>query len=914
MSTLSHDRWLEISPYLDQVLSVPEQGRAAWLESFRDKRPDLADLLQELLDEHNALAQEHFLERGPAGLPNEPFLAGQLVGVYKLLSPIGQGGMGSVWLAERSDGRFQRRAAVKFLNFALAAQGPAERFRREGRILGQLAHRHIAELIDAGVTASGQPYLVLEHVEGEPIDEYCDRHALDVDARIRLYLDVLGAVAHAHANLIVHRDIKPSNVLVSSNGEVKLLDFGIAKLLVDDANPAAATSLTLEGAGPLTPLSAAPEQVTGGTVTTATDVYALGVLLYALLTGQHPAGQGPHSTADLVKAIVDVEPLRASDAAASREAGPNAANRSATQDKIQRQLRGDLDTIVAKALKKNPRERYSSVSAFADDLARYLRHEPISARPDTLAYRTAKFVRRNRLAVALATFALLAVLAGTAGTLLQARSTRQQRDFALRELTRAEQIGNLNRFLLTDAAPSRQPLTINDLLERAEHIVERENYSGDPSNHAEMLVSIGTQYFDKDENEKALRVLQEAYQQTRELQDPSVRAQASCALAQSVGRAGQHARADSLIREGLDELPDDSRFTLDRIFCLLRGSEVSAGGGAANENIAQAQAAERLLHESAFASNSLRLNVSMHLASAYNLAGRSREAAAEFARASALMTDLGYDGTKTAAELYNAWALALMLAGRVNEAERVYRRAIDISQASQADDAAPPELLDNYADALRNLGRFPEAATYAELAYTKAQQVSDRVVMEQSLLERGRIYRDQRDFTRSATMMAEVEPMLRRDLPPEHYAFARLASDRALLAQAEGDTATALRFMNQSVALDEAAIRSGGQGAHLLPGLLFERSAIELDAHQSDRAAADAERSVSLLQESTEPGSFSVNLGRAYLALGRALLAQGKSEEARSALRLAAEHLEKTLGPDNLDARVARLLAGLSPQ
>ena len=452
MSTLSPDRWQKISPYLDQALSVPEQERAAWFESFRLTRPDLADLLQDLLDEHSALAQKHFLEHGPASLRSEPFLAGQIIGAYKLLSPIGQGGMGSVWFAERSDGRFQRRVAIKFLNFALAAQGPAERFRREGRILGQLAHSHIAEMIDAGVTASGQPYLVLEYVEGAPIDEYCDRHALDVDARIRLFLDVLGAVAHAHTNLIVHRDIKPSNVLVSSNGDVKLLDFGIAKLLIDDTNPAAATSLTLEGAGPLTPLSAAPEQVTGGAVTTATDVYALGVLLYGLLTGQHPAGQVTHSPADLVKAIVDVEPPRASDAVISGEASHNASNRSATPDKLRRQLRGDLDTIVAKTLKKNPRERYSSVSAFADDLERYLKHEPISARPDTFAYRTAKFVRRNSTVVLLTTSALVLVIASLTAGLYAAN---RERKIAEHRFLQVRQLAD--QFLALDATIQTLP-------------------------------------------------------------------------------------------------------------------------------------------------------------------------------------------------------------------------------------------------------------------------------------------------------------------------------------------------------------------------------------------------------------------------------------------------------------------------
>ena len=213
--------------------------------------------------------------------------------------------MGSVWLAERSDGRFERRVAIKFLRFAVAAHSGAERFKREGKILGQLAHRHIAELIDAGVTPKGEPYLVLEYVEGDHIDEHCDKRGLDVDARIRLFTDVLSAVAQAHGNLIVHRDLKPSNVLVRSDGQVKLLDFGIAKLLGDETGSGEATMLTLDGDSALTPQFAAPEQITGSAITTATDVYALGVLLYILLTGQHPAGASTRCAAELVKAITE---------------------------------------------------------------------------------------------------------------------------------------------------------------------------------------------------------------------------------------------------------------------------------------------------------------------------------------------------------------------------------------------------------------------------------------------------------------------------------------------------------------------------------------------------------------------------------------------------------------------------------
>src|SRR5579872_3072328 len=394
-------------------------------------------------------------------------------GPYRLVRLLGRGGMGSVYLGQRADGEVKQRVAIKLLRCGGDEHAFLDRFLRERQFLATLSHPGIARLLDAGHADDGQPYLAMDYVDGVPIDVYSAK--LDLGGKLGLFLRVCDAVSYAHRNLIIHRDIKPSNILVEGSGEPKLLDFGIAKLLEEEGQSAAATQLTREGGGALTPAYAAPEQVTNGPVTTAIDVYALGVLLYVLLTGQHPAGPGPHSYAELLRAIVDTEPPRLSDVVATT-----------TPDKLHRLLGGDLDTIAAKALKKDPQERYASVAAFADDLRRYIRHEPISARPDTLAYRTAKFVRRNRSLVALATLALMASVAGVVGTLIQAGTARTERDFALRQLSRAEAINDLNNFLLTDAAPSGKPFTVNDLLGRAEHVVERQ-HGTDDVNRVELL-------------------------------------------------------------------------------------------------------------------------------------------------------------------------------------------------------------------------------------------------------------------------------------------------------------------------------------------------------------------------------------------------------------------------------------------
>ena len=916
MSTFSTEQWRILGPYLDQALEMSSEERAAWLNSLRVQNAALAGQLVSLLEEHVVLSQEGFLETSPAVPTTRAGLAGHAIGPYTLISLIGEGGMGNVWLAERSDGRFQRRVAVKFLNVALVGHGGEDRFKREGSILGRLAHPHIAELLDAGVTPSGSPYLVLEYVEGDHIDGYCDKRGLDVEARLRLFLDVAGAVAHAHTNLIVHRDLKPSNVLVSSDGQVKLLDFGIAKLLEGAGQEAAATALTVQGGRAMTPEYAAPEQVTGAPVTTATDVYALGVLLYVLLTGHHPAGQRIGSPAELVKAIVDTEARRPSEIVTSARVDKEtvtarATRRSTTPDRLRRVLRGDLDTIVAKALKKNPQERYPSVTAFADDLGRYLKHKTISARPDAFAYRAAKFVRRNRTAVGLSALAVLATIAGIAGTLVQARTARAQRDFAFRQLEHAEAVNDLNSFLLSDAAPSGRPFTVNELLERARQIVERQH--GNDASRVQLLISIGEQYNRQDEDAKARPILDEAYRISRGLTDRSTRAQASCALGHALSLADDPKRSEALIQEGLHELPSEPQYALDRVSCLLHGSAVARNTGEVQQGIARVQEAQRTLQQAPFDPEMRKLRVFMDLAEAYREADDLPQAIRAFEQASVQLTALGRDNTETAGTLLNNWALALSTMGRPLNAERLFRRAIEISRVDQTEHGVSPMLLNNYASTLEDLARFDEAFQYAQRANERARQAGDEVVINQSLLALARVYLDQHNATRAAVALAEVEPRLRKDLPPGHYAFASVISIHSLIELERGNIPLALRLADHAIDRLQAITKAGKAGIGFLPVLYQRRAVVELQAGRPEAAATDMAKVLELLQTTTSPGTLSYRTGRAYLLLARALKAQGKEGEARAAARSAVEHLESAAGADHPDTVAARQLTGLAP-
>ena len=411
-------RWDALSPLLDELLALDTSARAERLaELRRNSSTDAADLA-DLLAQYSEMEQEKFLESSLVRPVPEPGLQGQIIGSYTLDSLLGQGGMGTVWLAHRSDGRYEAHVAVKLLNPALLGPGGIERFRREGRALGRLTHPNIARLIDAGVTQTGQPYLVIEYVEGETITKWCDSRQRDVTARVRLFLDVLAAVSHAHGKLILHRDIKPSNILVTNDGQVKLVDFGIAKLLDDGTDATPMADLTHVGGFVFTPEYAAPEQVHGGEATGGTDVYSLGALLYVLLTGRHPTVGSGRTPLERMQAIVDAEPARPSEAAL-------------LPPQQVRALRGDLDNIVLKALKKTPAERYPSVEAFGADLRRHLNHQPVSARPDSFAYRAGKFAVRNRLVVGAAAIVLFTIVAAAAVSVWEAVEATRQRDRAL---------------------------------------------------------------------------------------------------------------------------------------------------------------------------------------------------------------------------------------------------------------------------------------------------------------------------------------------------------------------------------------------------------------------------------------------------------------------------------------------------
>ena len=539
VATASRGDWQEVFSLLDTALELDPAARAAWLDDLDGQGPEparLSPLLRRLLAAHAEIATGEFLRAPPTFVFGPPMggagLAAQaLVGPYRLLRESGQGGMATVWLAERADGLLDRRIALKLphpgwgdASLPVPMAPFTDRMARERNILASLTHPHIARLYDAGLTDAGRPYLALEYVDGEPIDAYAAAHGLSLRARIELVVQVARAVAHAHARLVVHRDLKPSNILVDAAGQAHLLDFGIAALVdaqQGDDPPALsgarfddpkAAPLTQFAGRALTPDYASPEQIRGDAIGTASDVYSLGVVLFELLAGDRPyrleRGLGAAALADASARIV-----------------VPAASRIAADARLRRQLEGDLDAILARALAKASGERYATIDALADDLERHLRGEPVQARTGTRWYRIERWVRRHKLETAVglaivvavpagaaAQAAVLVAIAGGAGAALwQARKARAQAAEAQRQTKRAQAVqGFLLDIFRANSDRQADPLkarsaTARELLDLGAQRIETA-LQDEPEARAEVLQTLADMYYQLQLSEEAAAI------------------------------------------------------------------------------------------------------------------------------------------------------------------------------------------------------------------------------------------------------------------------------------------------------------------------------------------------------------------------------------------------------------------------
>lgn len=837
MPILDRERWQELEPLLNEALDLEPAARERWLADVSARSPALAGELTQLLRGEAVADRDGFLVEPPA-----TSLAGTRIGAYRLEQLIGQGGMGSVWLARRADGRFEGVVAVKLINLALLTAAGGERFQREGSLLARLSHPGIARLLDAGVGAAGQPYLVLEYVDGQPIDVYVRERNLTREETIRLFLQVLAAASHAHASLVVHRDLKPSNILVSPDGTVKLLDFGIARLL-DEGEQACVTT---EGARAFTPRYAAPEQILGDPITVATDVYALGLLLYLLLGGRHPAGEDP-TPAALIAAALDRSPapLRAA----------------------------DLDLVLAKAMRKEPGERYQSAAAFADDLERYLRREPVSARAPSRIYRARRFIQRNQAGVAAGVATALLLLGATAFSLWQMRVARQERDAALKELRRTGVMVNLQSVLAADLRDTDgRPLTGAERIRIAEGVLNRQ-LGDQPGLVSEGLTDLSNRFYVTGDLASERAMLWRADLVARRYNLPLERALADCTLAYSYAYDDRLDSARSALGTGLDALArvrGDSPRRVESLCLDAKGQYLIAADSAEPGLIALRQAVHVTDSDP---DDPRRLATINDLAAGLRLVGRSREALPYHRRVVAELEGGGFGDTQDLPNASAFLAITLLELGEAAAADSEVGILVRSSEARHGAGRVNSLLAYLYGRAKLEVGQSDSAETWLLRAQADTTSAAGLVpwlppTLMQLRLDQGRLDEAERlgrDLTGSARGRRVSNVML-----------------RARLRRQRGDTASATAMLEQAL---HAVATDGGRPLAVLAVPFITAGYWRLgsgDGPGADSLARMARAQVTYLDSLAAARSGFV--GQAELLRAQAFHLMRRDDSARAAL------------------------------
>ena len=557
--------WAEVKKILDKVLDVEADKREGLLDTL-ELSPEMraeVELFLSFDTESEKLMQLPAVEFSQE-IATINDLSGHEFGPYRVIRELGHGGMGAVYLAERVDGKFEQRVALKLLKREMNTAALRRRFAQEREILASLEHPNIARLLDAGTTDDKVPFLAMEYVDGTPIDDYCEQHSLDLIARLELFRKVCATVNFAHQNLVVHRDLKPSNIIVTEDGTPKLLDFGISKFLSTDAE----STSTVTKLGVMTPGYASPEQLRNESVTTATDVYSLGVILYELLSGHRPFEDKEANLKEIFQAVIDADPPPPSESwkdlreSRNEDTGRRERNTSSTRPNVTASaIRGDLDNIILKALKKEPERRYSSAENLSNDIKRHLDGLPVTARPDTFAYRAEKFVKRNSLTVAGGALILIAIIGGVAATLWQARIAAAERDRAQFEAKKSRKINDYMLGVLNFSNPNwlssnpkqNRDAKISDALDEAIKNIDAD-LADEPEIQGEILFTIGQTFVGQTDYEKAEPVLRRAIEKFAQASDVPVpmAMQARVMLGDSLRLKGKNEEAEKYMLEAID--------------------------------------------------------------------------------------------------------------------------------------------------------------------------------------------------------------------------------------------------------------------------------------------------------------------------------------------------------------------------
>lgn len=893
----ANERLRRINALLDTALALPAPLREGWLAGLPAEDHALRATLRALLARAE-VETDDFL-RAPLALDDaEADVAadapGERIGPYRLVQVLGRGGMSTVWLAEREGdgaqgegdaGGLRRTVALKLPAPGLGV-GLARRMARERDLLAALEHPRIARLYEAGVTPEGRPWLAMERVDGLPLDQYCQRHALGTEARLRLFLQVADAVAYAHARLVVHRDLKPANILVTPRGEVRLLDFGIATLLQDDAGTSG--KLTRATGCANTPDYASPEQVAGRAVTVATDVYSLGVVLYELLTGRRPYVLTRHSLAALEEAILSADVPRPS------------ANTGGDR-KLARRLAGDLDTIVAKALRKPAARRYASVEAMAADVRRHLDGEPVLARPPSARYRLSKLLRRHWQAAAAGGAVLCSLATGLAVATLQWHEANRQRTSARQQLAQTRAALDFANAVLTEAIGNQESITRAELLQRSRRFIDRAATPLARAMGADHLSALYLSYGNHRDAEPLLsRVLAELPPDTDAALLDKLRCRQAHAWSQLGRRADAVRQLETVIAAGGDAMTS--------AYCLRVRAIVARNDNQAEAALGFATEALRRLDHVELEWPLSRALTQAEIAYARALMGQPVLADEAYAAAVSGHTAQGRDEAISAVAVINNWGIALLNSGRPLMALERFEQALAIARRRSPDGELPGYLQFNRANALRTLGRCGEAleavaqlrAGFRRSGAPPVNEAYAQLVQASCLSTMQRHAQAHEAFDDASAAIAALAE------PPAPSAPVRVAQQMVQVQLQLAD-----RRWHEALAIADAVIAASAQAAlrNSVPVLaLVARAEARLETEGADAALQDAQAALALAQQLQQGLPHSSLAGQAWLAIGRAQQRAGNAALAREAFGQALRQLLPTAGaghPQVLQAQQA---------
>jgi eukaryotic-like serine/threonine-protein kinase len=875
-------RLQQLNGLLEVALDLPQHERESWLGAlpiqYQELRPTLAKLLARAeLETDDFLCRAVDQSAVSGEIKGEEAQAGETVGPYRLIRPIGQGGMAVVWLAERDEG-VARQVALKLPAVGWVG-GLTRRIARERDILASLEHRNIARLYEAGETPQGRPWLAMEYVHGQPLDAYLQETELSLRERLMLFLQIADAVAYAHSRLVVHRDLKPGNILVTADGEARLLDFGVAKLLLGDDD---LDQLTRQIGYGVTPDYAAPEQLEGGLVTAATDVYGLGVVLFQMLADAQPYTLGRQVGAGLAAAL-------------QKQNVPAPSRHVANRQKWARVLRGDLDNIVRKATRKEPGERYASAEAFAADVRRYLQDKPVVARPPEWRYLASKFVVRNRIAVGTLSVVLVSLSVGFATSFIQWREADRQRLHALEHMARSEATGDFVNTVLLDTIDRDKPLAVGDLLARSQRFVSAAPNPLSLAMSTDTLASWMIQLGDP----AAAEVLLATTRASLSRQEfPQLWQRLSCLHANALSQLARPQEASALLEDVFRSISADAD---TRSYCLLHRTyvvsrEAEADGAAKMERYALEGLS--LLDGAGLTFTRRRALLNAELADAYATQGRASDADSRFEDAYSLLQAIGKADSLNGMSVFANWAAMHLRFGSPKRALEMYLQAKEIAQRRAPGAQVNPVLLIQISNAMRQVGRAEEAAQSYRVAVDVARKARSSRAEAFALIGLAL------SVMESKLDRSEAQQWLdrARALVGASVADPRTAQGASwLVAQAQtwhydDQSRKAHGLLDTSV----QQLVSGSSPSPALVNLLMWRGIIASEIGWPADAQRDLEQALSHAKRLPAPRGHSSHIGRVAIALAEHHLREGRPEAAELHARLALSEFEPSVGADSL--------------